>query len=160
MKTFTIEQLCELREKQSSRVLGKKTFSADLCTAYVPSPCEIFNFVETKSCDGPRTIFQSDISMLLNQKRLDRLSSQLLDSYLGSYIAGAAARKAPSGNYTTEQLSMFVKSRYCQSPSELMAWSAYLDLNYDNLSQELQAMVDAQKTGTTSPDSSSEPKLE
>lgn len=119
------------------------TVDSKLCTFYVPSPVE-FAYVEQTSYPDKTcaTILQTDIAMLFNQTRLDRMTAAALTDYLDQTTNWR--KQGNVGKYTPEQLSMFVKSRYCQSPSELMAWTDYLNMNYDSLTAELQAMVDSQ----------------
>lgn len=98
------------------------------------------------------TIIQTDIAMLFNQQRLDRMTSSALVEYLDQTTNWR--KQGNIGKYSSEQLSMFVKSRYCQSPSELMAWTEYLNANYDSLSAELRSMIDAQAAANTKPEES------
>lgn len=115
-----------------------------ICNFYVSSPVEMFYTDVQLDCEGkPVTILQTDIAMLFNQQRLDKMTSQALVDYLSQ--STNMMKQGNLGKYTPEQLSQFVKSRYCQSPSELAAWIDYLDQNYNELSQELQAQVDAAK---------------
>lgn len=85
--------------------------------------------------------FVSDIHMLCNQKRLDRMSQEALVDYLNSYSPYNDQLKDIKARLTDTQLTQFVKSRYIQSISELTAWSDYICSQYDTKSSELQNVV-------------------
>lgn len=85
--------------------------------------------------------FVSDIHMLCNQKRLDRMSQEALVDYLNSYAPYNDQLKDMKARLTDAQLAQFVKSRYIQSISELTAWSDYICSQYENKSSELQNAV-------------------
>ena len=136
---LSLEDWRKSRSSNASKVLDTK-----LCNFYVPSPVE-FSYIEKTSYPDKMeaTIIQTDIAMLFNQQRLDKMTSSALVEYLDHTTNWR--KQVNIGKYSPEQLSMFVKSRYCQSPSELIAWSEYLDANYDRLSAEMQSMLDEQK---------------
>lgn len=136
----------DLNTWRENRAIPKgttKVVDSKLCAFYVPSPVE-FAYVEQTSYPDKTeaTIIQTDIAMLFNQTRLDRMTATALTEYLDQTTNWR--KQGNVGKYTPEQLAMFVKSRYCQSPSELMAWTDYLNMNYDSLTAELQSMVDVQ----------------
>lgn len=136
---LSLEDWRKSRSSNASKVLDTK-----LCNFYVPTPVE-FSYIEKTSYPDKTeaTIIQTDIAMLFNQQRLDKMTSSALVEYLDQTTNWR--KQGNIDKYSPEQLSMFVKSRYCQSPSELLAWSEYLDANYDRLSAEMQSMLDEQK---------------
>lgn len=150
-KRYEKLSLEDWRKSRSSNV--SKVLDIKLCNLYVSSPVE-FSYIEKTSYPDKMeaTIIQTDIAMLFNQHRLDKMTSSALVEYLDQTTNWH--KQGNIGKYTTEQLSMFVKSRYCQSPSELMAWTEYLNANYDSLSAELQSMIDARKATNTEPEES------
>lgn len=141
-KRYEKLSLGDWRKSRSSN--ASKVLDTKLCNFYVSSPVE-FSYIEKTSYPDKMeaTIIQTDIAMLFNQQRLDKMTSSALVEYLDQTTNWR--KQGNIGKYSPEQLSMFVKSRYCQSPSELMAWSEYLDANYDRLSAEMQSMLDEQK---------------
>lgn len=82
--------------------------------------------------------YRSDIYLLLNQKRLDRMSLQAFSDYLNSMPQssndGLSQLRSKVGD---ADLLKYVKSRYIQSRSELIAWSQYLTANYAQAQQEV-----------------------
>lgn len=140
-KRYEKLSLEDWRKSRSSNV--SKVLDTKLCNLYVSSPVE-FSYIEKTSYPDKMeaTIIQTDIAMLFNQQRLDKMTSSALVEYLDQTTNWR--KQGNIGKYSSEQLLMFVKSRYCQSPSELMAWTEYLNANYDSLSAELRSMVDAQ----------------
>lgn len=97
------------------------------CSEFVePSPLHGFMFQEIE-CDGKNSIrVTSDIYMLFNQKRLDKLTRAQLIEYFDSLSVSESKMSDLRKKMTDDQLCSFVKSRFIQTPSELMAWSQYL----------------------------------
>lgn len=75
----------------------------------------------------------SDIYMLFNQQRLDRMSKDRLLSYFENLSVNEPKMRELRSKLSDEQLCSFVKSRFIQSPSELMAWSQYLMSSQDEM---------------------------
>ena len=96
------------------------------------SPVDQFIFQEIE-VDGKSSIrLTSDIYMLFNQQRLDRMSRESLLSYFDSIQVREPRFTEIRSKLGDEQLMSFVKSRFIQSPSELMAWSQYLMSSSDD----------------------------
>lgn len=81
----------------------------------------------------------SDIYMLFNQERLDRLSRESLLSHFESMSVSEPKFADLRSKLGDDQLISFVKSRFIQSPSELMSWSQYLMNSSDSVIAELAA---------------------
>lgn len=75
----------------------------------------------------------SDICMLFNQQRLDRMSKDRLLSYFENLSVNEPKMRELRSKLSDDQLCSFVKSRFIQSPSELMAWSQYLMSSQDEM---------------------------
>lgn len=96
-----------------------------------PSPLHDFMFQEIE-CDGKKSIrVTSDIYMLFNQQRLDKLTRAQLVEYFDSLSVSEPKMSDLRRKMTDDQLCSFVKSRFIQTPSELMAWSQYLMSSQD-----------------------------
>ena len=95
----------------------------------------------------------SDVSLLFNQQRLDRMSLQSLVEKLNERVnAGDTGLSELRKNINDEDLHKFVKSRYIQSLSELRQWSHYLATNYKDEVGRLQAsMASKPAVNPTSP---------
>ena len=131
--------------------------SADLfCSEFrQASPVDQFMF-EEREYDGQKSYrLTSDICMLFNQQRLDRLSRESLLSYFADMAVNEPKFGDLRSKLGDDQLISFVKSRFIQSPSELMAWSQYLMSSSDEVIAELAAAqqqeqsVDQQSVGST-----------
>lgn len=97
------------------------------------SPVNEFMFQEIE-VSGRRTLrVTSDIYMLFNQQRLDRMSKERLISYFESLSVNEPKMRELRSKLSDEQLCSFVKSRFIQSPSELMSWSQYLMSSQDEM---------------------------
>lgn len=75
----------------------------------------------------------SDIYMLFNQQRLDRMSKDRLLAYFENLSVNEPKMRELRSKLSDEQLCSFVKSRFIQSPSELMSWSQYLMSSQDEM---------------------------
>lgn len=96
-----------------------------------PSPLHDFMFQEIE-CDGEKSIrVTSDIYMLFNQHRLDKLTRVQLVEYFDNLSVSEPKMSDLRKKMTDDQLCSFVKSRFIQTPSELMAWSQYLMSSQD-----------------------------
>ena len=96
------------------------------------SPVDQFIFQEIEVDGKPSVRLTSDIYMLFNQQRLDRMSRESLLSYFDSIQVREPRFTEIRSKLGDEQLMSFVKSRFIQSPSELMAWSQYLMSSSDD----------------------------
>lgn len=98
-----------------------------------PSPVNDFIFQEHE-VDGVVSVrCSSDIYMLFNQQRLDRMSRESLVKYFGELSVTEPKMKELRSKLSDDQLCSFVKSRFIQTPSELMAWSQYLMSSQDEM---------------------------
>lgn len=96
-----------------------------------PSPLHNFMFQDIM-CNGEKSIrLTSDICMLFNQRRLDKLTRTQLVEYFDSLSVSEPKMSELRKKMTDDQLCSFVKSRFIQTPSELMAWSQYLMSSQD-----------------------------
>ena len=105
-----------------------------------PSPIDHLLFQEhVTPSDGKKSIrMTSDIYMLFNQQRLDRMSRENLIAYLNDMSVRNSSFSSLKSRLSDDQLVSLVKSRYIQQPSELLSWSRYLNSLAD---AELQAVV-------------------
>lgn len=110
------------------------------------SPIDQFLFEELEF-DGVKSVrLTSDIYMLFNQQRLDRLSRESLLSHFESMSVNEPKFGDLRAKLGDDQLISFVKSRFIQSPSELMAWSQYLMSSSDVVVAELVAAQQEQQS--------------
>lgn len=85
------------------------------------SPIETLKILDAKE-NGKFLV--SDTFLLLNQERLQSFLGQ--EGYL-NYIASLRPRlKTDNINMTDDDILSTTKSRYCQSPSEILAWTSEL----------------------------------
>lgn len=129
------------------------TFSA----FYVPTPVDEFTFekVSVPGCDDSVTL-TSDVSMLFNQQRLDRCSKDSLLEYFNSLYRSSSALSELRSKLTDDQLISLVKSRYLQSPSELLAYSERLVHDYGVELAALSQHSSVDPTSEPAPDSATE----
>ena len=96
---------------------------------YVSTPVDEFLHQEhdvagssVKSCR-----VTSDIYMLFNQQRLDRMTREALVQHFNDMAVRDPSFATLKSKLTDDQLISVVKSRYIQSASELLGWSKYLN---------------------------------
>lgn len=116
-------------------------------TYYTASPVDVFLTPVNKAPFSSRKSFRltSDIYMLFNQQRLDRLTSQALLQHFESLAVKDSQFASLKSKLTDNQLISIVKSRYCQSPSELLSWSRYLNTLTEKQLQEYVQTVQQQQ---------------
>ena len=95
---------------------------------YAPSPIKDFSRVPVSPPHGECDSFTytTDVVMLFNQKRLDRMTRESLISHFDKMSESSSNFASLRSKLSDDQLCSIVKSRYIQSPSELMAYSSYL----------------------------------
>lgn len=127
-----------------------------LCSEFrQPSPVDQFMFEEYEYGDVKSVRLTSDIYMLFNQQRLDRLSRESLLSHFESLSVNEPKFGDLRSKLGDDQLISFVKSRFIQSPSELMAWSSYLMSSSDAAIAELAALQEQSQTPSQSTEQTS-----
>lgn len=111
--------------------LEKGNMDLEFSNFYVPTPVDEFTYekVSVPGSDDSITL-TSDISMLFNQKRLDRCSKDVLLQHFDSMARVSSDFSALRSKLSDDQLISIVKSRYLQSPSELLAYSESLVREY------------------------------
>lgn len=97
------------------------------------SPVNEFCFERLDKNGTEVVTLTSDIYMLFNQQRLDRMSKDRLLAYFENLSVNEPKMCELRSKLSDEQLCSFVKSRFIQSPSELMAWSQYLMSSQDEM---------------------------
>ncbi len=92
----------------------------------------------------------SDVYLLLNQSRLDKMSLAALTEYFNKQPQTSPLNHIRS-KMSDKQLHMFVKSRYIQSMSELQSWYEYLDQNASQLVDEAVSVTKMKEQQSASP---------
>lgn len=108
------------------------------------SPVESFYIQKHKSVHGSceSVSIVDDVYMLFNQQRLDRMTNAALSTWLQNTSRTDSQLASLRSRMTDEQLGSFIKSRYIQSRSELLAWSGYLESMYPEISAPAPAPSD------------------
>lgn len=92
--------------------------------------------------------YVSDVNLLMNSERLRNQLGE--ESYL-SLIRGIRPKKSPyDGDYTDEQLFTAIKSRFIQTPSEVLAWIESLGSAGDSIRSELNVLSESIKSSQQS----------
>lgn len=88
-----------------------------------------------KLADGSNVVFlDSDVSLLFNQERLnDTLGRDGIKHFFDSLSSRSVPLTELRSKISDEDLASLCKSRYLQQPSEILAWSEYLNNNYADL---------------------------
>lgn len=101
--------------------------------------------------------YVNDVYLLLNQKRLDKMSLDVFSSYLDSIqdISSGDGLSSIRSNLSDADLLKFVKSRYIQSRTELLAWSQYLTSQAAQLGQDIKEYINSVTPNPSDPEPSS-----
>ena len=107
-----------------------------------PSPVETFYKQEIPCPNGicDAVAYRTDIALLFNQQRLT--VCLFLSCPIGWIIRRLPVVLLSCVLMSDAQLHSFIKSRYIQSPSELMAWSEYIQSEF---TKEYQNAVEVQQ---------------
>ncbi len=105
------------------------------------SPVSEFQSVDVTYYDGDEKhtakSYVNDIYLLFNQQRLTACGRDTIQAWLNSLTPRSDALAELRKKCSDDQLIAICKSRYIQSPSELLAWSEYLNRNYENIVEML-----------------------
>lgn len=84
-----------------------------------------------KLADGSDVVFlDSDVSLLFNQERLNEtLGRDGIKHFFDSLSSRSVPLTELRSKISDEDLASICKSRYLQHPSEILAWSEYLNNN-------------------------------
>lgn len=99
------------------------------------SPLDNFYFEKsTAPTDkNPSIAIVSDVRLLLNQRRLDRMTQSALIEWLEKSSRSDSGLSSLRSKLGDKELCRFIKSRYIQSRSELLSYSAYLESVYNDV---------------------------
>lgn len=112
---------------------------SQLCTPNVVDPLCV-DVVENSDGSVLEVGFKSDISLLFNQKRLeDTLGRDGMKKFFDDMSARSSALSQLRKKISDDDLAALCKSRYLQSPCEILAWSNYLNENYQTLLESVKA---------------------
>lgn len=138
--------------------LEKGNMDLSFSAFYVPSPVDEFTYekVSESGSDDSITLI-SDIAMLFNQQRLDRCSKDALIQYFDSMARTSSPLSELRSKLSDDQLISIVKSRYIQSPSELIAYSERLVHEFGSGLASLSQHVTPQPSPDPTPGSSPSP---
>ena len=118
-----LASVCKLQEPAVSRK------DMRISGFYQPSTIDDFLFQKhtVVGDSAPSLRCTSDIYMLFNAQRLDRMSRERILQHFNDMTVNNSSLAALKSKLTDDQLISIVKSRYIQSPSELLSWSMYLN---------------------------------
>lgn len=101
----------------------------------------------------------SDLYMLFNQQRLDRMTRENLLNYFSNMSVREPSFAALKSKLSDDDLATLVKSRYIQSKSELLEWSNYLNaLTNEQLQQFIAAQGEQNPVSEETPAPSPTPQ--
>lgn len=122
------------------------------------SPVNEFCFERLEVKGEEVVTLTSDIYMLFNQQRLDKMTKDRLLAYFENLSVNEPKMRELRSKLTDEQLCSFVKSRFIQSPSELMAWSQYLMSSQDEMIVAAAAEQQTEQSASYKVDPTQEPQ--
>lgn len=119
-------------------------------TFYSASP--LMQFMSTyngESSKGSCYALTRDIGLLLDNKRI---TDKTLQAVIQSIVDGARSSAVSDqfSGLTDDELISVVKSRFVQSPCELLEWSEWLESNLTSLSESAQRVVESKHDGVDS----------
>lgn len=109
---------------------------------YQPSPVDEFYTESVIPVDGSECVFHVDpLIMLFNQQRIDNLGSLTAKQFLDSLQQKESSLSELRKKCSDEDLMAMMKSRYLQTPSEIMSYCRYIESNVDAFNSEVQKIV-------------------
>ena len=133
---------CELIKGVAKRTFTYTDFDIINSVPVSPSVIDPLCVDFVRDSDGKVLSFAltSDIGLLFNQKRLeDTLGRDGMKKFFDDMAARSSALSELRSKISDDDLAALCKSRYLQSPSEILAWSNYLNENYQTLLESVKA---------------------
>lgn len=148
-------------EDNSNKVIYNQSYGLYHTYLYESSPVDEFYIETITTMDKKETIFHVDpLIMLFNQERLDNLGSMGAKQFLDSLSQKDDSLKELRSKCTDDQLMDMLKSRYLQTPSEVMAYCRYIEGNIEQFNTDLKVAVESQKDSlSSSPTANVEPTI-
>lgn len=101
--------------------------------------------VEIDESDETRPVrYTSDVRLLLHTKDLASRAGLAVASKFGQSRQSASQIQQIMDKMSDDDLLATVRSRYVQSPSEIIAWSKELSAYAENLESQAQELIDAE----------------
>ena len=98
---------------------------------------------------SPTTRIVNDVYMLLNQKRLDRMTLEAFSQHMTNMQVNSPRLASLRSKVSDADLLKFCKSRFVQAPSELLRWSQYLDSMYPEQTNQTEKLQQPQQEQTS-----------
>lgn len=103
--------------------------------------------VEIDDTDETRPVrYTSDVRLILHTKDLASRAGLAIASKFGQSNRSASQIQQIMDKMSDDDLLATVRSRYVQSPSEIIAWSKELSAYAENLEAQAQELIDAENT--------------
>lgn len=99
-----------------------------LCIPIFDSPLSKLSVVSYSSGSDFIYFFKSDISLLFDQERLNKLNPTILNSLFSSIRNSSV----DTSNFTDEQLLSNLKSRYIQSTGDVYRYTRYINSHIED----------------------------
>ena len=116
-----------------------------------------FDSISPKHAGCEAVVVSNPIYVVFNAQRISAAGDFNIDAWIKSMNQCSSDSLAKlRKNVSDEDVCKYLKSRYCQKPSELSAWFEYLSSNIDNLSSEVREFVEKQQASKVDHQDSSE----
>lgn len=116
-------------ERSRRNIVIDPSFNNENSRHFEGDPVQGLLCVEIQSTDGIIYRHRSDVSLLFQQKKLNKSEH----AALANHFATPTKSSYSDGNFTDKQLLSFIKPRHVQALAELKAWSEYLNSKADEL---------------------------
>lgn len=150
------QDLCNYKFNRKCGIKMSKMVVPSIMAQFKTVKCTYFDGDEKKEA----TSYVDDIYLLFNQNRIRSAGTDTINAWLETMQPRKDPFEQLRKNCTDEQLVKFCKSRYIQSQSELLAWSQYIQANYDDVVSELTAQQAPQSVQQAQPEPQAQPTSE
>lgn len=132
-------QIYDIIVQQKKTSLVYNDFDATHYNKITPNVVDNLCVNYQKLADGSDVVFlDSDVSLLFNQERLNEtLGRDGIKHFFDSLSSRSVPLTELRSKISDEDLVSICKSRYLQQPSEILAWSEYLNNNYSDLLSQI-----------------------
>lgn len=133
-------------EKNGSELKFNKTCDLRNVVLRDPSVIDEFYINKMTNPDGSESVQHVDpIFVLFNQQRFESLGTSAAQHFLDSFQQSSDSLAELRKKCSDDDLMKMIKSKYLQSPAEILAWCRYMDANVEEFNKEVQTLIEAQK---------------
>lgn len=122
-----------------------------LGVVYQPQVIDPLLFEVVEHSDGSKSVSMvNDISLLLDNSRLNNIGQDTINNWIKTLQPKSDALASLRSKCSDGEILSLIKSRHVQCPADFLAWTDYLDANFDRVKSRYHRSSDKSSDKTVS----------